>query len=231
MIKTRQSYEVSAQLKLQTLAPPLCPNWPWRAAVCPTWRSPWWSRQRAPSPRPPERTAPSWASASLCSCCTKEDKIIHIRLISFTSSCVPGSRPIRPADAHRLRTLASWLSALNALISNSTAHCCRRGETRMLHQPVRRSCHRCWLVSLNLTFPTSLGAGWRATEHGRLSGNCKEEKQTSSTECRQFSDQIKWNKTASQTACSTNVWTVWWLRQKRSFPLMCQHVSVRVKSP
>lgn len=31
-------------------------------------------------------------------------------------------------SAHRLRILASWLSALNAQISNSTAHCCRGRE-------------------------------------------------------------------------------------------------------
>lgn len=177
--------------------------------------------------------SPSWAYCTFLSISFtvlllyQRGQSIHIRLISFTSSCVPTSyRPIRPADTHRLRTLASWLSALNALISNSTAHCCRRGQTRMLHQPVRHSCHHCWLMSLNLTFPTSLGAGWRATEHGRLSGNCKEEKQTPSTECRQFSDQIKWNKTPSQTACSTKVTTVWRLRQNHSFPPMCQHVNV-----
>lgn len=43
-------------------------------------------------------------------------------------------------ETHRLRILASWLSALNALISNSTAHCCRRREKRC-HHPVTCSRH------------------------------------------------------------------------------------------
>ena len=40
-------------------------------------------------------------------------------------------------ETHRLRILASWLSALNALISNSTAHCCRRRRReKRCHHPV-----------------------------------------------------------------------------------------------
>lgn len=48
---------------------------------------------------------------------------------------------LRWAETHRLRTLPSWLSALNALISNSTAHCYRRREKRC-HHPVMCSPHQ-----------------------------------------------------------------------------------------
>lgn len=76
-------------------------------------------------------------------------------------------------STHRLRILPSWLSALNAQISNSTAHCCkgRVEEDKWalgsnLHS-LSKSSHHC------LTLPTSCGAGWRATEQGRLLGNWK----------------------------------------------------------
>lgn len=47
----------------------------------------------------------------------------------------------RMNPTHRLRTLASWLSALNALISNSTAHCYRRREKKRRHHPAMCSLH------------------------------------------------------------------------------------------
>lgn len=48
--------------------------------------------------------------------------------------------------SHRLRTLVSWLSALNALISNSTAHCCRDTKQR------RRRSHVCILWNSSSSF-------------------------------------------------------------------------------
>lgn len=58
----------------------------------------------------------------------------------FSSQLGKDLKPWRINPSHRLRTLASWLSALNALISNSTAHCYRRREKKN-HHPVTSQLH------------------------------------------------------------------------------------------
>lgn len=138
--------------------PPLCPDWPSRAAVYPTWQSPWWSQQRAPLPRSLEQTGLSWASASLCSCWTKQRTKCrnnkHLQSLGETYF-------LTRTETHRLRTLLSWLSALNALISNSTAHC-YRGREKRRHHAAMCSLHQYRFVSSVRTLP--------CRHHGALAG-------------------------------------------------------------
>ncbi len=150
--------------------PPLCPNWPSHAAVYPTWQSPWWSQQRAPLPRSLEQIGLSWASASPCSCWTKQRKNVE-KINNYKSL----------GETYFLTlTEISWDSpfAYFTVLALCTERFDLKLHSTLLQKKREEASPSCdvftssvWFLSRDLTLPTSWGAGWRATEQGRLSGN------------------------------------------------------------